>query len=329
MTPKRHILSSKHLPWLGTLCCLLSAVGYTCANICRRQLAGMEADTAWVIWLQETTAVVLLGPWFLWRISHGHGLTCGRRSLLILILAALAVQLVGNLGIQWSFGIVGLVVSLPMVFSAMLIGGTVLGVAVFAESLRARSLVATALVIVSIGLLSWGGAKESQPLTASVGLLISLLAIAAAAVGGITFATLGAALRHAAHAGVPVPITVIVVTGTGTISLGLLCLIRLGPAEMLRPESSVWTWGVAAGLCNVAAFAFITKGMKLTTLVHANVLNASQVAMGALAGVIVFRESWNPWLLAGIVLTITGIMLFGQPRKAVVPDQLLGAESNA
>ncbi|MGM0487119.1 MAG: hypothetical protein ACQESR_10205 [Planctomycetota bacterium] len=322
-------LSSKHLPWLGTLCCLLSAVGYTCANICRRQLAGMGADTAWVVCLQETTAVMLLGPWFLWRISRGSSLTCSRRSLLILILAALAVQLLGNLGIQWSFGIVGLVVSLPMVFSAMLIGGTVIGVVVFSESLHPRSMVAVGIVIVSIGLLSWGGAEESQPLTASVGLPITLLAIAAAGVGGITFATLGAALRHAAHARIPVPLTVIIVTGTGTVSLGLLCLVRMGPSEMLATESTVWMWGGAAGLCNVAAFAFITKGMKLTTLVHANVLNASQVAMGALAGIIVFQESWNPWLLAGIMLTITGIMLFGQPRNAPVPDQLLGSDSRA
>lgn len=283
----------------------------------------MEVDNAWVIWLQETTAVMLLGPWFAWRISRGNGLTCGRRSLFILILAALAVQLLGNLGIQWSFGIVGLVVSLPMVFSAMLVGGTVIGMGVFGESLQPRSVAAVALVIISIGLLSWSSAKESQPLTVATGLWLSLLAVGAAGVGGITFATLGAALRHAAHARVPVPVTVIVVTGTGTISLGLVCLIRMGPAEMASTEASVWSWGIAAGLCNVAAFAFITKGMKLTTLVHANMLNASQVAMGALAGILLFRESWNPSLMAGIVLTITGIMLFGQPRKVAVPDQML------
>jgi drug/metabolite transporter (DMT)-like permease len=49
--------------------------------------------------------------------------------------------------------------------------------------------------------------------------------------------------------------------------------------------------------------------------VHANVLNASQVAVGATAGIFLFREPLNDWLLCGIVLTIVGIALYGHPRQ--------------
>ena len=118
------------MPWSGTVCCLLSAVGYTGANICLRQLADIETDPAWGICLKETTAVVVFGPWFLWKFGRGGRLFCTRRTLFTLIGAALTVQLVGNLGIQWAFGIValvsivGLVISLPTVFGTTLIAGT-------------------------------------------------------------------------------------------------------------------------------------------------------------------------------------------------------------
>lgn len=303
------------MPWLGTVCCLLSAVGYTGANICLRQLAEIEADPAWVICLKETTAILVFGPWFLWQFGRGVRLSCARKSLMILVLAALTVQLIGNLGIQWAFGIIGLVISLPMVFGAMLVAGTFVGAVVFGEQLSVRSLAAVAAVLVSIVLLSLGSAERSDQSAVTAGPLLTSLAVTAAGIGGVTFATLGAALRHAAGARVPVPITVIVVTGTGSISLGLLSLIRLGPWQMLATDPHTLAWIVASGLCNVAAFAFITQGVKLTTLMHANALNASQVAMGTLAGIIFFQESYNAWLFAGVLLTISGIVLFDQSRK--------------
>ena len=86
------------------------------ANICLRQLAEIKADPVWVICLKETTAVAIVGPWLLWQFGRGVRFSCHPRALLVLGVAALSVQLIGNLGIQWSLGIVGLVISLPMVF---------------------------------------------------------------------------------------------------------------------------------------------------------------------------------------------------------------------
>ena len=227
-----------HLPWLGTACCLLAAVGYSGANICLRQLAEIKADPAWVICLKETTAVVLLGPWLLWQLARGVRPAVQPRALMILISAALAVQLIGNLGIQWSLGVVGLVISLPMVFGALLVGSAVIGMTLFHESLSRRSLVAVVAVVGSIVLLSVGATGQHDASVDTSGLFLTLLAMAAAGAGGTAFAGLGAALRYAATARIPITVTVVVVTGTGTLSLGTLCLFRLGPAEMLahRPD---------------------------------------------------------------------------------------------
>ena len=220
-----------HLPWLGTACCLLAAVGYTGANICLRQLAEIKADPAWVICLKETTAVVLLGPWLLWQLARGIRPAVQPRALLILITAAFAVQLIGNLGIQWALGVVGLVISLPMVFGALLVGSAVIGTTMFHESLSRRSLVAVAAVVGSIVLLSLGATGQHDAPVSSGGLLFTLLAMAAAGAGGTVYAGLGAALRYAATARMPVTVTVVVVTGDGHFVIGHSLPFPAGPGR--------------------------------------------------------------------------------------------------
>ena len=301
-------------PSKGTVYCLLSASCYSGTNICLRQLAEIEADPAWVICLKETTAVLIIGPWLLWQLSRGVRPTGQRRALLLLFIASLTVQLVGNLSVQWALGIVGLAISLPIVFSTSLIGSAVIGSIVFHESLSKRSALAIIVVIFSIVLLSLGATELNGTSASTSSLFLTSLAIVAVSVSGIIYAYVGTAIRYAMSVGMSVLGTVFVVTSTGSLSLGALCLIRLGPAEILATDPTVLAWIIASGLCNVAAFSFITKGLQLTTLVHVNMLNSSQVAIGALAGIFLFHEPFNIWILSGIVLIIVGIGLFGQPQ---------------
>ena len=298
----------------GTVYCLLSAACYSGTNICLRQLAEIEADPAWVICLKETTAVLIIGPWLIWQLSRGVRPNCQHRALLRLFIASLTVQLIGNLSIQWALGIVGLAISLPIVFSTSLIGSAVIGSIVFHESLSTRSALAIILVIFSIVLLSLSATELNDTSAGTSSLFLTSLAIVAVSVSGIIYAYVGTAIRHAMNVGMSVLGIVFVVTSTGSLSLGILCLVRLGPAELLTTDPTVLAWIIAAGLFNVAAFSLITKGLQLTTLVHVNILNSSQVAIGALAGIFLFHEPFNIWLLSGIVLIIVGIGLFGQPQ---------------
>ena len=50
-------------------------------------------------------------------------------------------------------------------------------------------------------------------------------------------------------------------------------------------------------------------------------LNASQVAMAALGGVLLFGESPSVWLLAGVCLTIAGIFFLDAPSASQAADQ--------
>jgi multidrug transporter EmrE-like cation transporter len=48
-------------------------------------------------------------------------------------------------------------------------------------------------------------------------------------------------------------------------------------------------------------------------VIHANVLTASQVAMAAVAGIFFFEEAASPALLAGVAMTIAGMVSIDRP----------------
>jgi drug/metabolite transporter (DMT)-like permease len=70
-----------------------------------------------------------------------------------------------------------------------------------------------------------------------------------------------------------------------------------------------------AGLCNAAAFLTLTLALQLAGLVYVNALNASQTAMAAVAGVVVFGEAVTPWLVLGVLLTAGGFLLMRGGRR--------------
>jgi drug/metabolite transporter (DMT)-like permease len=166
---------------------------------------------------------------------------------------------------------------------------------------------AIALLFGSVALLNMGADEAYRSLSRrSV-----LLGVGAGCFAGVMFASLSTAIRFTARARVPISTIVFVTTATGALTLGTLSVCRLGPVGLMETRPDQWAWMVAAGVCNLVAFLAVAKGLQLTTVVHVNVLNASQVAMGALAGIWLFSESWNVWLLAGVLLTIVGVSLVG------------------
>ena len=301
---------------LGTLCCIVSALCYTAANICLRKLAALEADEMLAVGVKELVTVVVVGPYLLSRAVRGERVLPARRILFILTAAAVAVQFGGNLPVQWAFGVVGLAVTMPAVFGTMLMAAAAFGFFFLGERVSRRSIAAIALLIGSVALLNMGADEAYRSLSRPM----VLLGVGAGCLGGVMFAVLSTTVRFTAMARVPVSTIVFVTTLVGVLSLGSLSIWRLGPSGLMDTRPDQWTWMVAAGACNLVAFLAITKGLQFTTVVHANVLNASQVAMGAIAGIGLFSESWNFWLLGGVLLTMVGVVLVGQSS----PDSLGG-----
>jgi len=324
---------------LGTTYCIVSALGYTAANVCLRKLAALEADETWVICVKELVTVGVVGPWLAIEAFRRRKVMPPPRALAALLAAGVAVQLAGNLPLQWALHVVGIAIAMPVLFGVMLTSAALLGLVFLKEPLSVRSAAAVGLLVAAIALLSAGvvarGAVDYRPGSqaaaveaaatsgASAGVLdpprlearLVVLGVGAACLCGVMFALLSITVRFTATAQVPVASIVFVITGMGVLSMGTLSLWRLGPERLLATDPEHLGWMLAAGTSNLLAFLAITKGLQLTTVVHANVLNASQVAMGAMAGVLLFGESLNAWSILGIALTIAGTVLFRQPES--------------
>jgi len=293
---------------VGTACCIVSALCYTAANTCLTKLAVLKADAMWVTCMKEVVTVAVVGPWLVAQLFRGRAGLPSPRALLVLVLAGLAVQLGGNLSVQWAFGTVGIAVTIPAVFGAMLTAGAVFGLVFLGERVPGRSVAAIGLLILSVVLLKQGAGLGTLTTPGQV-----LLGVAAGCLGGAMFAVLSTVIRFMGTARVPVTTIVFIVTGMGVLSMGSLSLCRLGPQTLVETPREQLAWMLAAGTFNLVAFLAITKGLQLTTVVHANVLNASQVAMAGVVGVLLFREPTNLWLVLGICLTIAGVILIRGP----------------
>jgi drug/metabolite transporter (DMT)-like permease len=304
--------------WLsGTLYCLVGALAYTAANICMRQLTTLECDPSLAVFGREFFTTILAGPCVLaMTLRQGRVLPVGR-LLGQLLLAALLLQVVGNLCGQWSLGIVGLSVNIPAFFGVTVIGAGVLGRVCLGEPVTRRSACAMAILLLSLMLLGLGAEKAGQaiaadraiPITAS----ILVLAVLAAGVSGGTSAVLSITVRHSMTQAVTPLAVAFLVPLVGALSLGSLIVFRQGWFLFLNTPSDQWMFMAAAGGFNFIGFVSFITGLKRTSVVYANAVSASQVAMAAMAGMVLFHEPPNPWLILGVSLTIAGILSFDRP----------------
>jgi drug/metabolite transporter (DMT)-like permease len=183
------------------------------------------------------------------------------------------------------------------------------------ESVSRRSMAAIGLLLVSLVLLGMAAWVAGKRVSTESGLLIAL-AVGAACMAGAIYALLMIIIRRTVTGTTTTSAIVFITTLIGVLTLGPLSVCRLGARELLATPLEQVFWMLAAGTLNLVAFLAITKGLQLTTVVHANLLNASQVAMAAIAGITLFpaKEHPNAWLLAGVGLTILGVMLVGRPH---------------
>ncbi len=300
---------------LGIACCVISALGYTGSNICLRQLAGDEVSYIMTICVKELVAVAVVGPWLIGEWLRGKRLFPGLPTLGLLVVVGLAVQLVGNVGQQFAFGTVGLAVTVPIVLCLMLTTAPLLGRVVLKERVSHRTVGALALLIASILALSIGAGQDAET-TAQPARWLAAWAVLAASAAGVTYATLTVTIRSTVTRGVPQMVVVFVTTGVGALSLGLLSLREAGLDPWRTLPAHHLTWMLASGALNLIAFVAITKGLQLTSVVNVNLLNASQVAMAAVAGVVLFGEPNTFWLRVGVAMTIAGMILIDRRLPA-------------
>lgn len=311
--------AKNHRVFSGAVLCAIAALGYTVVNICMRQLTILECDPIWAVFTRELVTTVAIGPWLFYQAVRGRLAFPSGRTLGLLVFTGLLVELVGNLCVQWSFGVVGLAVVIPAVFGVTIIGGAVLGHLWLGESVSARSALAIGLLLAALVLLGMGVEAAGQSIADAKASLTSplmlVLGVAAASLAGGVFALLNVTIRHSVtRTTLPIAVAFLIPL-MGAVSLGPLSMCRSGFQLIWNTSWEQYALMGVAGTFNLVAFLAFVNGLQRTTVAHANMVNASQVAMAAVAGVALFHEAPNPWLLLGVLLTIAGILAFDRPTE--------------
>jgi drug/metabolite transporter, DME family len=278
-----------------------------------------ECAPSWATCNKELVTVLVAGPWLLFEVLRGHRILPSRGTVSVLLLVGLAVQLLGNLPSQWSYDKVGIAIVIAANVGTMLTASAAMGRLFLGERVSRRSVGAIGLLLGSLGLLALGAEAAGKDISPESSTWIIAAAVAAPCVAGVVYALLSVTIRHTVMRGTRLSVVMFAIPAMGVLTLGPLSFHQLGVEQLLQTPPEQFAWMYTAGFFNLLGFLAIIKGLQLTTVVHANVVNASQVAMAAVAGIMLFNEPRNPWLLFGVVFTILGVVLIDRPRDAIEP----------
>jgi drug/metabolite transporter (DMT)-like permease len=293
---------------------MIAAVGYTAANCCLR--AAVNCDPVWVSCVKAIPTAVFTGVPIAAGLMAGQRVLPDKHVLKTLVLAALLGQLGGNVLFQYSLGVVGIGLAVPLCMGMIIIASAVLARLYLHESVTVGALVSMIALVAAIWVLSLGAdaAYLSVVKQAPRGWLLAG-GVIAACFSGFAYAVLGVAIRYGVTGKASITATTFVVCFVGVVSLGLVSCQRLGYAGILGTHPRDWLSMLAAGLFNFVAFIALARALQVATVIYVNGVNASQVAMAAVAGVVLFRESPSWALVMGVVLTIAGVMLMPRHRQ--------------
>ncbi|QDU77893.1 EamA-like transporter family protein [Bremerella volcania] len=305
-------------PWLGLICGVLAAVGYSLANICLRWLTNL--DPIWVSFFKAIPTVVLFAPIAVWQVRTGRSPMPKASSIFILIVAAIISQLLGNAMLQWSFGVVGVAMSVPLCLGTMIVVGVMVSNWLLEESLTRWQRWGTASLVLALITLSLAGRGAVQSVVEDAsGWLMIGAGIVAPMLAGISYAFLSVAIRRGVSGEVSMFMTTSLICAVGIAILGPLSLYTTGLEEMALTTWSQYGVLLIAGLLNAAAFVALTLSFRYAPVIVGNAANSLQNPLSALAGVILFHEAYSINLIFGVVLTVLGVVMMGL-RERPLPE---------
>lgn len=316
IAPKRsHLIlllidrGSTHWIRVGSIAGIASAFLYTAANVQLRR--AVSVDPFLVAAVKALPTVVGLTPVVLWYLFAGKPLGTNYSLLPRFALVALIGQFVGNAAFQVALGHIALAVAVPITLGTLIVGGGALGWFLLGEPISRGKWMAMAVLITAVVVLSTGenGTNATSRSSGDETEPIVWFGAACAIASGAAYSLFGVITRRTLNNGLSMPATMMTSGLVGAISLWSFCLIRLGPDAVLAIRSDQWITMAWAGTFNFAAFVALSASLKFLPVVAVNLINASQVAMAAIAGVYFFNESLNPSVATGIALTVIGLLV--------------------
>ncbi|MEA1950342.1 MAG: DMT family transporter [Planctomycetota bacterium] len=293
----------------GVACCIVSAFAYTAVNICLRFMS-TQFDQVWVVCMKELMTVVIIAPWLLAQAYRGRMVLPSTRLLVVLTVMGLLIQWAGNLPMIWAMSVVGLSITVPVALGTNLAFSAILGWLILRERITGASAFAIALMFLSVVLFSLGASRVSESITGtSVSTTMTILAVLAAVMAGTVFACLAIVIRRSVTGSTSPSMVVFMITFVGVITLGPWSLYQNGLEMLYEIPIRDHILMIVMGTLNLVGFISVAKGLEMTTVAHVNVITASQVAMGVVAGMMLFGEPASSWLILGVCLAIAGIII--------------------
>lgn len=333
---------------IGTICGLLSAVGYTITNACLKQVANQDLNAFWVSAIKAFPTVLLCAPWALFQSRVGIRVLPEPRVFWLLFCAAFVGQIGGNVGFQYGLQFVGMAISVAICLGTIQIFGALLGRIFLQEAVTPRvigaiALLLCALVALTIGAESKEKRKSQSSVTTSSGAqtdaqaettlatrkkpptpLQIALGIASLCVSGFAYAVVGVAIRYGVTGRTTIAFTLTVNCAVGVLCLGAIAFCQIGVGGITATTPQQWTAMLLAGFVNALSFLALTKAYQATTVTYVAIMNACQTAMAALVGAVLFGEKWTTSLTVGLVLTALGVTLMALKRgKPPAQEELI------
>jgi DME family drug/metabolite transporter len=307
---------------VGTLCGLASAAIYTASNSFLR--AVNDCDVVWVSAVKAMPTVVFMAPWLWLMMRRGEPLFRSWYVVGMVAAAGLGGQLIGNVSFQFALSELGVALTVPLTLGGMIVSASILSRVFLHEPITWMAAIALCVLLLAIMVLSLGAQEAGESVSrGSAKSSQVLLAVGAGGLCGLAYSVLNVVIRYGVVRGMPLATTLFIVSTTGIVSLGAVSWWRLGLDNILATTGDDLLIMVLAGVCNTVAFLALTRSLQLTSVVYVNALNATQAALAALAGVLLFQEALSSWLLVGVLLTVVGLVILTRSRSVpVVPREV-------
>lgn len=298
-------------PVAGAACGLAAAVLYTATNVALKASTG--SDPLLVSAAKAWPTVLVCGPLLVLMTFRGQRIATSWHSFPMLLLGVLSGQLIGSVGFQISLEHIGLALAVPLNLGGLIIGSAWIGHWMLGEPVTPRTILAIVILMAAVVVLSFGS-NQSALREGTTGGQVAW-GVAAACASGVGYAFFGATMRRSLRYGLTVPMAMFTSGAVGAVLLSSLAVQQLGLNQIASTATPQWMFMTMAGIFNVLAFFLISFSLRAIPVVAVNLINATQAAMAAAAGVLVFGERITLPLSVGLLLTVTGLVVLGTGRR--------------
>jgi len=300
-----------NIGYVATSCGLVAALGYMLANIFLRSVTHL--DPTWVSCVKALPTVLVCSPLMVRRIFNRQAIFFSTSDVWRTLLVAMIGQFAGNVCFQWSLSVVGLALSVPLTLGAMIASGALMGHWILKDRVTFRMAIASLILVIAICVLSLGATAANQAVSSSdhhapLSNAWVIASVGAACIAGIAYSLLNVSIRFSSNRGTPRLSILFTVGLVGVVLLGSLVYWREGGLPIAQMNRQEWTALIGAGICNLVAFWALIRALHMASVMFVNGLNASQTAMAAVAGVLLFGEPLTLAMVTGSALTILGLL---------------------